>query len=183
MQCTEPCTKSRARPVILNVKSHPSMSTPDDIQPLYLAIGYVIIKWSFIDAALDFAASTIYVDCGGNALRKQMPKFLKDKCKFIVKATAELPALQPYKVTAENVIGRVMNIKDLREDFAHSVLTQPTHTNGIYNFVRLDAKEHNHQLKTWQFDVRNFPAMAKTLNELAKDAQKFAKSLEVAFHK
>lgn len=159
------------------------MSDADEIQPLYMAIGYVITKWSFIDAALDFSASTIYVDCGGNALRKQMPKFLRDKCKFIVEATSELPALKPFKAKAENITGRIMNIKDLREDFAHSVLTRPTHTNGVYSFARLDAKEHNHELKTWQFDVRNFPRMADVLEELTNDAQEFAKSLEVAFHK
>ncbi len=159
------------------------MGDNDEFQPLYMAIGYVIIKWSFIEAALDFAVSTIYVDCGGNALRKQMPKFLKDKCSFIAKSVAELPALHPYRARAENITGRIINVKDLREDLAHSVLTQPIHTNGVYSFARLDAKEHNHQLKIWQFDVRHFPKMADTLETLAKDAQEFAKSLELAFHK
>lgn len=159
------------------------MSDADELQPLYLAIGYVITKWAYIDAALDFAASTIYVDYGGKTLRKQMPKFLKDKCNFIAKAVVELPVLSPYKAKAENITGRVINVKDLREDFAHSVLTQATHTNGIYSFCRLDAKEHNHQLKIWQFDVRHFPKMSDTLEELAIDAQDFAKSLELAFHK
>jgi hypothetical protein len=156
--------------------------TADDIQPLYLAIGYVIIKWSFIEAALDFAASTIYTDCGGRALRKQMPKFLRDKCNFIVKATTEIEALGPYKAKAENIVGRATNIKDLREDFAHSVLTHPTHIDGVYRFARLDAKEHNHGLKLWEFDVRRFPQAADRLESLATDAQVFAKSLEVAFH-
>ena len=159
------------------------MSDTDELQPLYLAIGYVITKWSFIDAALDFAASTIYVDCGGNKLRKQMPKFLKDKCSFIAKATAELPALSPYRAKAENITGRVINVKDLREDFAHSVLTKAMHTDGVYSFARLDAKEHNHELKIWHFDVRHFPRMADTLEKLSVDAQDFAKSLELAFHK
>ena len=159
--------------------------TPEtnDIQPLYLAIGYIITKWSFIDAALDFAASTIYTDCGGNALRNQMPKFVRDKCSFIARAVVELPALLPYKAKAENIAGRIINLKDLREDFAHSVLTNPTHTDGVYSFARLDAKQHNHELKIWQFNVRSFPHMSEILESLATDTQNFAKSLEVAFHK
>jgi hypothetical protein len=154
----------------------------DEIKPLYLAIGYVITKWSFIEAALDFATSTIYTDCGGNALRKQMPKFLRDKCNFIVKATREISALHPYQTKAANITGRVTNIKDLREDFAHSVLTLPTHVDGIYKFARLDAREHNHALKFWEFDVRRFPQISDQLELLAVDAQGFAKSLELAFH-
>ena len=145
--------------------------------------GYIITKWSFIDAALDFAASTIYTDCGGNKLRKQMPKFLRDKCSFIAKAAAELPVLLPYKTRAENLTGRAINLKDLREDFAHSVLTSPMHNNGVYSFARPDAKQHNHELKIWQFDVRTFPKTAELLEALTSDAQSFAKSLEVAFHK
>ena len=155
----------------------------DDIKPLYLAIGCVIIQWSYIEAALDFAASTIYVDCGGKTLRKTMPKFLKDKTRFIVKAVNELPQLAPYKSKAENITGRVMNIKDYRENFAHSVPTKTTHVNGVYSFARLSALEHNHSLKVWDFDVRNFPKMSEALEGLAIDAQSFAKSLEVAFHK
>lgn len=154
----------------------------EEIRNLYFAIGYIIIKWSFIDAALDFAVSTIYTDCGGNALREQMPKFLKDKNKFIVDAVNKIPELQSFKKKAENITGRVINIKDLREDFAHSVLTNTTHSNGVYRFVRLDAKEHNHGMKIWEFDVRNFQRMSDTLEKLAKDAQEFAKSLELAFH-
>jgi len=155
----------------------------DEIRALYSAIGYIVIKWAFIDAALDFAVSTVYTDCGGNALRKQMPKFLKDKSKFIVEAVNEIPELQPFKARAENITGRIINIKDLREDFVHSVLTKDTHVNGVYSFARLDAKEHNHGLKIWEFDVRSFPNMSAILEELAKDTQKFAKSLELAFHK
>jgi len=157
--------------------------TRDEIQQLYLAIGYVITKWSFIDAALDFTVSTIYTDCGGNRLRNTMPKFLKEKANFIVKAMDEIPQLASFKPRAQNIVGRVMNNKDYREDFAHSVLTNPMHVDGVYSFVRLDAKEHNHGLKLWQFDVRNFPTMSETLEGLAIDAQAFAKSLEVAFHK
>lgn len=155
----------------------------DGLEPLYMAIGYVIVKWSFIEAALDFATSTIYTDCGGNRLRKQMPKFLKEKTSFIAKATMELPHLASFRAKALDVTGRVINIKDYREDFAHSVLTQPTHKNGIYTFVRLDAKEHNHSARLWQFDVRTFPTMAERLERLATDIQAFAKSLEEAFHK
>lgn len=159
------------------------MDYSDDLQPLYLAIGYVIIKWSFIEAALDFTASTIYTDCGGNALRKQMPKFLKEKTAFIAKAVSEIPALAPFKAKALDITGRTINIKDYREDFAHSVLAHPTHVNGIYSFVRLNAKEHNHSAKIWHFDVRSFPSMSDALERLAIDAQVLAKSLEEAFHK
>jgi hypothetical protein len=155
----------------------------DGLQPLYLTIGYVIVKWSFVEAALDFAVSTIYTDCGGSSLRKQMPKFLKEKTSFIAKAATEIPHLAPFKARALDITGRAINIKDYREDFAHSVLTHPTHNDGVYSFVRLNAKEHNHSAKVWQFDVQTFPAMSEKLERLATDAQLFAKSLEEAFHK
>lgn len=154
-----------------------------EIRDLYSAIGYVVIKWAFIEAALDFSVSTIYTDGGGNTLCKQMPKFLRDKNKFIVEAVNKLPKLQSFKKKAENITGRIMNIKDLREDFAHSVLTKTPHVNGVYSFARLDAKEHNHELKIWQFDVRDFPKMSDMLEALVRDTQEFAKSLELAFHK
>jgi hypothetical protein len=159
------------------------MSEAEELQPLYLAIGYVIVKWSFVEAALDFSVSTIYVDCGGNSLRKQMPKFLKDKCKFIVEATTKIPMLAPFKARAENVMGRIIQIKDTREYLAHSVLTRTTHEDGVYSFARLNAKEHNHALSIWKFDVRAFPSMADKLEALVTEAQDFAHSLEVAFHK
>ena len=60
------------------------MSDTDELQPLYLAIGYVITKWSFIDAALDFTASTIYVDCG--AQDHQRPQVRRANGSFRCKA-------------------------------------------------------------------------------------------------
>ena len=154
----------------------------DDLQPLYLAIGYVVTKWALIEAALDFAVSTIYTDCGGSALRNQMPKFLKEKATFITKAVSEIPQLAPFKERALDITGRAINIKDYRENFAHCVLAHPTHVDGVYSFVRLNAKVHNHSEKVWQFDVRTFPKMSNALELLAVDAQAFATALEEAFH-
>lgn len=159
------------------------MTDSRDEERLYAAIGYIIIKWSFIDVALDFIVSTIYTDCGGNTLRTRMPKFLKDKPAFVLEAVSQFPELKPFKAKAENIIGRITNIKDLREDFAHSVLTHPAHIDGVFRFARLDAKEHNHGVKVWEFDVRTFPKTAETLRRLAIDTQVFAKTLEEAFHK
>lgn len=154
-----------------------------DIKELYLAIGYVITQWSFVESALDVAVSTIYIDYGGRSLCKQMPKFLKDKSGFIVKAVSTIPQLAPFKRAAENLTGRIMNNKDYREDFAHSCLTSPTDVNGVFSFSRLNARQHDHSEKIWTFDVRNFPKISETLQGLVVDSQTFAMSLQVAFDK
>jgi hypothetical protein len=153
----------------------------DELQSLYSAIGYVMVKWSFIDQALDSATNTIYRRCGGHELRKQMPKFLTEKTAFIAKAAAELPQLSRFKTAANKVTGTAARIKDYREDFAHSTLTSVAHVDGVYSFARLDAKQHEHELIEWTFDVRNFPKMADDLERLAKDAQQLAKALSDVF--
>jgi len=159
------------------------MTDPLPEEQLYAAVGYIIIKWSYIDVALDCVVSTIYTDCGGNSLRKRMPKFIKEKPAFVLEAISTIPQLKPFKAQAENIIGRITNIKNLREDFAHSVLTNPSHIDGVFRFARLDAKEHNHGVKVWEFDVRGFPKLSETLQRLVADTQEFARSLEVTFHK
>lgn len=159
------------------------MTDAHDDERLYAAIGYIIIKWSFIDVALDFIVSTIYTDCGGNSLRPRMPKFLKEKTGFVIEAVEKITQLHPFRRKAENIIGRITNIKDLREDFAHSVLTNPSHVDGVFRFVRLDAKDHNHGMKVWEFNVTTFPKMSENLEGLVRDTQALAKSLEKAFHK
>ncbi len=155
---------------------------PEDIEKLYSAIEYIIIKWSFIEAALDFAASTIYSKCEDNKLAKQLPKFLQEKCNFIAEAVSKIQALSSHKSKALNITGRIINSKNIRHRFAHSVLTNLEHVNGVYSFVKLDAKQEEHESDEWEFDVKKFPDMAKALELLARDAQNFAQLLQAEFY-
>ena len=66
---------------------------------------------------------------------------------------------------------RKNRLKDHREDFAHSVLASLDHTNGVYKFVRIDAKNDGHEITDWEFDVRSLDTTADEIGRLIRDAQ------------
>lgn len=154
-----------------------------DFQKLCLAIGYISIQCALIESAMDMIVSTIYVDCGGNSLRKAMPKFIKDKTKFMIRAFEELPKLVTLRVQGKALTKRISDNTELRHDFIHSSITNSPPINGVYQFMRLDAKEHNHSMKIWKFDIKNFQEIPKVLEPLVMDSQDFAKMMEAKFHK
>lgn len=159
------------------------MALSKEYQELCLAMGFIVLKWAEIDCHLDFATSTIYTDCGGNKLKPRMPKFLKDKNKFIIQAIQTIPELKPFREKGMDITSRIAANKDRRDDFVHSVITAGPPQEEKWIFVRFDAKEHNHGMAVWGFDLSEFPALIETLQGLAADTQAFAKSLEVTFHK
>ena len=143
----------------------------------YAAVGFVIVQWSFLDAALDHIVSAIYTDFGGKALRKSVPKFQRDKLKFIANAAETLPALASRRDRLLQLAGQVAQHKDYREAFAHSVHVSMGHVNGVFAFARMDAKQDRHEVTTWLFDIRDFDGLAALILGLVSDAQDLANDL------
>ena len=46
----------------------------DNFQSLCAAIGFVVVNWALAEQSLDYTVETIYKECGGNTLEKQLPQ-------------------------------------------------------------------------------------------------------------
>ena len=157
----------------------------DDFINLYASIGYVALKWSYTEQATDMACSIVFHQCGGKTtVEKRLPKFTRDKNKFLVKAIEKLPELSGFAPQVNDVTGRIAKLMDIRHDFIHSVLTDLKHSSaGVFKFQRLDTSELIHRGKEWKFDVKDFPKLSVQLEALAKDSLKLTRALVERFCK
>ena len=57
----------------------------------------------------------------------------------------------------------------------HGALTDDPVIDGVYSFIRLETHPDIHEVKDFQYDLKAFPSLAKSLVGLGTDAPKVAK--------
>lgn len=145
-----------------------------DEQNLYIAIGFIMVSWGFIESSSAMATNALYSNAKLPNKPGHMPKFLKEQFKFMRRCLYDIPEFKALKEDALAIIAETETEKDLRELFAHSALTSIEAWNGIYTFTNLDAKDNHHLLRDWEFDANTFPAMVSKLSKLAKSWHQLA---------
>jgi len=141
---------------------------PKDEQNLYIAIGFIMVSWGFIESSSAMATNALYLNAKFQNKPGHMPKFLKEQFKFMRRCFCDIPEFKLLKKDAQAIIAATEKEKDIRELFAHSALTSTEARNGIYTFTNLDAKHNYHLATDWEFDANTFPAVVSTLSHLAE---------------
>jgi hypothetical protein len=86
----------------------------DDFRALCMAIGFVVVNWSVIEQQVDNWVNVTFINCGGNALRKNgdIPRSFKMKADYLKKCFKNLDVLKPFAIEGLNLLGRVSNISE-----------------------------------------------------------------------
>ncbi len=106
-----------------------------------------------------------------------MPKQLSEKIAFVKECSQQIPSLEPFRVELEKLINDFGAITQKRHDLIHGALTGDPVINGIFNFIRLETHPDIHEVKSFQFDLNEFPLFAETLIRLGADTPKIAKRI------
>lgn len=144
---------------------------------LYSQVGFIVVQWGHCEQSLELLATTLFREYGGNTLpkRKRMPRQLSEKLAFVKECAAEIPALKPFRIDIENLTSKFEALTQKRHDLVHGALTDDPVIDGVYSFIRLETHPDIHEVKEFQYDLKAFPSLAKSLVRLGAEAPKVAR--------
>ena len=148
-------------------------ATPsDEIKGLCMGIGFVVINWALIERQLDNWVVLIFHDCGGDTIRKDIPRMTKAKIAFLRRAFRKLEPLQPFKPEALEILRKASEISQKRNDFVHGVVEKVTPK--MVEFSRLKHGDRHHQVTRGRFNAKHYPALSESLLGLSRNATEFS---------
>lgn len=153
------------------------MSSSDEENALYGAVGFIVIHWGHCEQSLELLVNTLFLQYGGNKLpgRKKMPKQLSAKIAFVKECILQMPTIAAFRAELEKLVSDFEAITQIRHDLVHGALTDDPVINGVFTFIRLETHPDIHEVKTFQFDLNEFPSFSKTLVRLGADAPRVAR--------
>lgn len=155
-----------------------------NFESLCKTVGFVIVQWAHCEQSLELLVNTLFREYGGNKLprRKRMPKPLSEKIAF-VKECAQISLLAPFKAELEALALDFETLLQKRHDLVHGALTDAPVVNGVFTFIRLEAHPDIHEVKSFQYDLKEFPSLEASLVRLGEKAPKLAKRVFHALRK
>ena len=138
-----------------------------DAKKLYTAIGYIVSKWGFIETYCSMITNTLYENSSLPEKPARIPKFADQQYRFVLCCLYDCAELRPIKVEGESLINETKTQNDMRQYFVHSALRTEPVRDQVYAFVRLDAKDIDHQATDWEFDLKTFPDLELDLHRLS----------------
>lgn len=157
----------------------PGVKRDSDIEALFMTVGFVAIQWGHCEQSLELLVNSLFRLHGGNKLprRKRMPKRLSDKIAFVKECASQIPSLAQFRNTLEKLAADFEALTPIRHDLVHGAITDDPIANGVFTFIRLETHPDIHEVKSFKFDLNNFPSLAKLLVRLGSDAPKIAKRI------
>ena len=153
----------------------------DNFQSLCAAIGFVVVNWALAEQSLDYTVETIYKECGGNTLEKQLPQSFQRKVKFLRKMFRTSVALQRYADDGNKLLDRMVPLSKTRNDLIHGVVVSIEKVNGRFPIDKLDTQAQEHIVRRIEFDPSTFDTLTNELISLGKDLIVFGTSLAQRF--
>ena len=161
------------------------MGNDEEQNALYSQVGFIVINWGHCEQSLELLINTLHRQFGGDKLpkRKKMPRQLSSKLDFVKECVLGIPVLSPYKDELDNLVRDFEAVKQTRHDLMHGAITDDPVINGVFTFIRLQAESDIHEVKPFQYDLKNFPKLSETLVRLGADAPKVARRVFEASRK
>jgi hypothetical protein len=145
--------------------SNSDEGAPPEVLSLYQAIGFIVIQWGQAEQSLDLLVAAIYRGHGGRpfAKKRQIPRALTDKLKFIRKCFRNIDALAPYRSEGNALLSELQRLSPIRNDLIHGAITKLESVNDGFEFAKLDIEGEIHVLRDFRFESSTFPDLAKDL--------------------
>jgi hypothetical protein len=153
----------------------------DDFRSLCASIGFVVVNWALAEQSLDFTVETIYTQCAGHTIEKQLPRAFQRKVEFLRKAFRTSAALHVYVEDGNNLLDRMVLLSKKRHDLVHGVVVSIESVNGRFPIDKLDYKAQEHIIRRIEFDPNTFDVLVDDLLKLGKDLTRFGTALAKRF--
>jgi hypothetical protein len=119
-------------------------SLPREIeQPLYTAIGHLVVNWAFVEQIIDMWCTIAYQAPGGGQIAKELPRELSRKIKFLKACFRDMPALAPLAEEARECLARAKQISATRHFVIHGAIAGYEPSDHTLRFVRLDLVDES----------------------------------------
>ncbi len=151
-------------------------SADDDMDPLYRAVGSIVVQWGQAEQTLEMIVAMLYHSYGGKKHAKRIPQPLSRKIMF-VRRCLENKELKPHVVAMERLLLDFEKLSTKRHDLIHGAISSVTADDGIYRFAKLDLKDGFHHAREFEFDIREFPGFYDELIKLGRDSIEVANKL------
>ena len=152
------------------------VKTGSAFDSFFRTIGFIVVQWGHCEQSLELLVNTLFRDFGGKTLsgRKRMPRPVSEKVAFLKECAAQLPALTQFRAELEALASDFEHVTQMRHDLVHGALTDVPVANGVFTLMRLDAHPDIHEVKTFEYDLKNFPIFEAALIKLGAAASKLA---------
>lgn len=149
----------------------PGVKPGTTAESLFKTIGFIVIYWSHCEQSLELLVNSLFLQYDGNKLpkRKKMPRPLSEKLSFVKECADQLPALSSFKSELETLVSSFETITQTRHDLIHGALTNEPVIDGVYSFIRLDTHPDIHEVKNFQYDLKDFPSLSEDLLRLGSN--------------
>ena len=157
----------------------PGVEHGSDMENLFKSAGFVVVNWGHCEQSLEMLVGILFSQYGGNKLpkRKRIPKQLSDKIEFVNECIAQIPLIAAFSGELEKIMADFTAIKQTRHDLIHGALTDYHATNGVFSFIRLETHPDIHEVKPFEFDLKEFPSLASTLLRLGENTARIVKRI------
>ena len=146
-------------------------------ESLLKTVGFVVVQWANCEQSLELLVNTLFREYGGNELpgRRRMPRPVSEKVAFVKECAAQLASLAAFKADLEALALDFEAVMQTRHDLMHGALSDAPVSNGVFTFIRLDAHPDIHEVREFQYDLKEFPSLEASLMRLGAKALKVAK--------
>lgn len=143
------------------------------------AIGHIVINWSAAEQTLDMCVTIIFRYCGGNKLRKDLPRSLNVKTKFMRDAFRKLIVLKQLTTSGLAIMDQVEALAKIRHEMVHGALAVPEAINGVWRFLKFDYGEDIHTARDVSFSIDDFRGVGKKMMVLGEGLLILANRLKI----
>ena len=142
-----------------------------DLNGLYFAIGYVVMKWAFIEQEIAMCCARVL----RIAPTDKPPRDLSRSVSFLRKSLLERPELALFSEDGVKLMDRISGEKDYRQDLAHSTLRDFDCSGGIFHFSKIKQSGDTLSRHDWDFEVSGFQGKSQRLGVLADDLENYTR--------
>lgn len=149
------------------------------VDSLFRTVGFVVVQWGHCEQSIELIVNTLHRDFGGKSLggRKRMPRPVSEKVAFLKECAEQISSLAAFRSRLEALAKSFDEVTQLRHDLVHGALADEPIKNGVFTFIRLDAHPDFHEVKTFEYDLKKFPALETALMKLGATAPKLGRDL------
>jgi len=148
--------------------------TSEELNPLFSAVGAIVVQWGQAEQTLDMIVAMIYHSYGGKAVGKRIPQPLNQKLKFVRKCAETINELRSHRQHIEKLAFDFEQLSSRRHELVHGAVASFNDSEGTFKFVKFDLINNFHHVRDFDLDMNEFPLLLDDLIKLGSDSLQVA---------
>lgn len=121
-------------------KTPDGLSIPEDIvEPLYTAVGQLVVNWALMEQALESWVAVIYHQAGGKLVTPKLSKRLGDKISLLRRWLVEIDQLAPFSPEGVTLLDRIEALGKTRNHIVHGAISEFEPSSLTLTFIKIDT--------------------------------------------